>query len=111
MAANLVILGILLYFVAWFAHDKGGVPKPGEGPRWRTPPAWLRRLLRRGQGPILLISALFEITGIVMIVRGLAAVDGRTADTVDAATGLAMTAGILLIGGVWIGLYAVSRLR
>lgn len=111
MAAELVILGVLLYFIAWFAHDKGGVPRPRLGPGWRESPTWVRRLLRRGSGPILPLSVAVELAGFFSVLRGVASINGSRGDAADALTASAMAATFVLIGAVWIALYATNRTK
>jgi len=49
----LAIFGIGVYFMMWWNHENRGVPNPRGVGSWRSAPLLLRRVLRRGEGPIL----------------------------------------------------------
>jgi hypothetical protein len=107
----LVLFGLLVYFAGWFSHDKGWVPRPGVGPAWHEPPAAVRRILRRGIGPILPFSVMVESIGVFYVLRGLAALDGPSNNIADSIASAGITASILLTGVVGIVLALVYRSR
>ena len=71
VAAVLTLAGLLTYALFWF--DSSAVPYPGGPGEWRSAPAWCRRLLRYGNGPVLIaavsVQAAAAITAIFGILR------------------------------------------
>lgn len=64
-----LLSGVTLYSFAWFWH-KGfvlGAPSVNVS---AMPPAWLRRLVRRGDGPINLVALWGELWGLAAIALG-----------------------------------------
>jgi hypothetical protein len=71
----IAIFGIGVYFMMWWNHENRGVPNPRGTGTWRSAPRFLRRVLRRGEGPILVGAVAIEAMAAVMLV---AAVLGST---------------------------------
>jgi hypothetical protein len=62
-----ILLGVGCYVMAWVWHDNGLTSRIGT---WHVPPPLLKRLVRRGTGPIYLANLGFQIWGLVMIASG-----------------------------------------
>ena len=69
-----LILGIGVYWSGWDGHDHFHNPN-GAG-EWRSVPRPLRRLLRRGNGPVVIHAVFWEIFGLLVVAGGLVDVAG-----------------------------------
>lgn len=69
-AFALLALGLGTYFVVWI--DDSWVPNPGRMAEWRSCPTWLRKMLKREQGPVLIGGVLGQIAGGITLVVGIA---------------------------------------
>lgn len=68
VATVLILLGLGVYLGLWF--DSSVVPYsqgPGE---WGSAPAWLRKAVRRGPGPVLIAAVAVQAAGAVTFVVG-----------------------------------------
>jgi hypothetical protein len=102
-----ILLGVVFYVGAWIFHDDGLNTRVGT---WRTPPEILRRLVRRGRGPIHAANLALQVWAVVMVVAGVSA---NSLDPVSRATILqAAFLGIALVAILWGALaFASSRGR
>jgi hypothetical protein len=97
-AGGPLVLGVLMYVGAWGAHEAAAAPRLRDG-AWEGAPTWLRRLLRRGIGPVLLLPALVELSGLAFIAHAFVLAGVLPADPFDSLTRIAITGGIVSLGG------------
>ena len=76
MASILIIIGLGVYVLLWFDPEIAPYPKTGA---WRSVPNWLRRLTRRGAGPVVIAAASVQAAAVVTLGVGIA----RTAGFMD----------------------------
>jgi hypothetical protein len=62
----LLLFGAALYLLLWF-NPETGVPNPHDIGEWRSIPASIRPLFRRGSGPILIAAVLWQISGVFVM--------------------------------------------
>jgi hypothetical protein len=101
---SFLLLGAAYYFLGWFYHDRGGVPNPGAGGALPIRRAWPVRVLRRGHGPVLLVSVLLEVVGLAALARGVVINAGRP-EPFEAVTRDGFFWSVVLLGVGFIALY------
>lgn len=69
MALSLIIPGLGIYLLLWSDHS--GVPNPNGAGEWRSVPRWIRRIVVRGDGPVLIGAVFVQLAAAVMLVVGL----------------------------------------
>jgi len=67
--AVIIISALLIYTVLWSDHDV--VPNPDGAGEWRSVPRWVRRIVVRGDGPVLIGAVFGQLAAAVMLVVGL----------------------------------------
>src|SRR4051812_12883690 len=107
-ALVLLIFGIGLYAAVWFAHDNGGVPLPGAGGELPVSRSSVRRLLRRGSGPVLALSVVVQFVALTYVIRAVVVAAGRPAPF-ESVTKTINFASVMLIAVVWIALWLRRR--
>src|SRR5690349_1004550 len=95
-AGILIVIGVLLYAGLWLSPESAGIPSRGQGPEWTNAPDPVRRALRSGEGPVLVVAALLQLVAIVMLIRGVAISTGSTNTGLDAVSGVALAAVIVV---------------
>jgi hypothetical protein len=69
MAGVLTLFGLLTYALIW--SDPSAVPYPGGPGEWHSAPAWCRRLLRRGNGPVLIAAVSVQAAAATTAIFGM----------------------------------------
>lgn len=67
--AVLIISGLGIYLLLWSDHDV--VPNPDGAGEWRSVPRWIKRIVVRGDGPVLIGAVFGQLAAAVMLVVGL----------------------------------------
>lgn len=65
----LILLGLGVYLTIWYDPSIG--PYPDTPGQWRTAPDWVRRLVRRGQGPVLIAAVAVQVAAAVTAAFGI----------------------------------------
>jgi hypothetical protein len=110
-AIALFMFGIGFYLTAWRGHDKGRTPSLGTGGELRPVPAALRRLLRQGSGPVLLVPVLVELAGIALVARAVVVGAGLAGTPVGEWSSVTEILAFVAIPIGALALYASNRLR
>jgi len=91
--AVLIISGLLIYAVLWSDHEVA--PNPDGAGEWRSVPRWIKRIVVRGNGPVLIGAVFGQLAAAVMLAVGLL----RLADVL---TYPLSAVGYYAIGGSWV---------
>lgn len=95
--ASTLVLGALIYFGGWLAHDSRTIPG-GRREGWIGAPPWLSNVLRRGRGRLIAFPLLLQVVGATLVLRSLAVSGALPADPFDPLTRTAVTAAIFGAG-------------
>jgi hypothetical protein len=106
-ALGWLLLGVFTYLGVWLSHDSGGVPRKGAGGELPIRPAWVRRILRHGDGPILLFSVLMQAFALAAIARAAVVAAGRPSP-LEGLSGALLNISIALlpVGGISLSIRA-----
>lgn len=64
--AVLVLVGFATWLALWLGHDDG-IPNPEGAGEWRSVPALLRPLFRRGPGPVLIGTVFLQFAALTLV--------------------------------------------
>jgi hypothetical protein len=106
-AGLLFVIGILLYAGLWLGHEAAGIPGRGQGPVWRSPASLIRRALRVGDGPVLIVAALIQLAALLLILRAGALASGS--DLGDTTTAFALGGAIIVASATILFVFARAR--
>src|SRR4051794_15002224 len=111
-ALGWLLLGVLTYLFVWVFHDNGGVPRKGAGGELPIRSAWVRRILRDGDGPILLFSVLMQTFALAAIARAAVVAAGRPSPLEGLSRALLdISIAFLPVGGMWLWVRARREAR
>ena len=73
----LLLVGLGTYVLLW--RDPSAAPYPSGAGLWRSAPAWLRHLVRRGDGPLVISALAVQAAALVTLIVGVIAWSGGSA--------------------------------
>lgn len=68
MALIPIVFGLLLHAILWTDHEV--VPNPDGAGEWRSVRRWIRRIVVRGDGPVLIGAVFGQLAAAVTLVVG-----------------------------------------
>lgn len=104
----LALSGIAIALGFWGNHDV--TPNPCGAGEWRSPPDFLARFLRRGEGPVFIGSVFGQIAGLTMLVVGLLTVGGPLAWPYSVGAAVALIGAIALALASWVAIIVRARI-
>lgn len=111
LGPGLVLFGLILVLAAYFAHDRGY--KSTHFGQWRSAPGWFRRLVRFGDGPVLIWSVGLLTWALLVTAAGVMITVGAIPTELAARVGLdvILSGLILVLLAAAIGLKELSARR